>query len=99
MIISNLFLEEDKNILDNEILIQAERGDIYDRNGNLLATTIRSYSLAARPKLIKNKYKTAKELKKIINYNEEKILKKITSDASFVWIKKFLTIVHMFLLI
>ena len=91
MVISNLFLEEDKNIIENEILIQAERGDIYDRNGNLLATTIRSYSLAARPKLIKNKHKTAKELKKIINYSEEKILKKITSNASFVWIKRDIT--------
>ena len=31
------------------------RGDIYDRNGNILATSIKSISLSINPNKIKNK--------------------------------------------
>ena len=50
------------NFSDNQIYSSSknnsdlyERGNIYDRNGELLATTIRSFSLAARTALIKDK--------------------------------------------
>ena len=49
----------DVMILDSEIIEKQnssqiiERGKIYDRNGNLLSSTIRSYALSVNPKKIK----------------------------------------------
>lgn len=39
-----------------EIANKNERGKIYDRNGQLLSTNIKSYSLFANPVEIKNKF-------------------------------------------
>ena len=44
-----------------------ERGKIFDRNGNLLATTINSNSLSTNPIKIKNKTELAKKLSSILN--------------------------------
>ena len=43
-----------------------ERGKIFDRNGNLLATTINSNSLSTNPIKIKNKTELAKKLSSIL---------------------------------
>lgn len=40
---------------ESRVNLRAERGDIYDRNGNLLATTIKSYSFAIDPTILKDK--------------------------------------------
>ncbi len=64
------------------------RGDIYDRNGNVLATTIKSTSISLNPKKIKNKKKLSIELASILNLDPVKLAKKINSNKNFVWIKR-----------
>jgi cell division protein FtsI (penicillin-binding protein 3) len=65
------------------------RGSIYDRNNNLLALNRKTYSIFALPKLIKNKVKTAKDVKKIIpQINHEKILKLIKKRKKYTWIAR-----------
>lgn len=68
------------------------RSDILDRNGVLLATSLKTASLHADSKNILNPIETAKGLAKIfpeITYGE--ILKKLQSGKRFIWIKRNLT--------
>ena len=68
-----------------------ERGKIFDRNGNLLATTINSNSLSTNPIKIKNKTVLAKKLSSIINVDEFLILNNLLKEDKFVWIKRHIT--------
>jgi len=68
--------------------IPPQRGFIYDRNLNSLVVNLRSYSLFAVPNQIKNKPKMASYLHKLLNMDEDAILKKISSKKSFVWLKR-----------
>ncbi len=69
-----------------EKTVYASRGSIYDRNGELLATNINSYTLIAylsssrtkdesNPQHVVDKEKTARELAKVLNRSEETLLK------------------------
>ena len=60
-----------------EIVNTPERGKIYDRNGQLLSTNIKSYSLFANPLEIKNKLQLSKKLSLIINLKADDIYKKL----------------------
>ena len=67
------------------------RGIIYDRNGVVLAASIESKSLSARPRFIKNSSHLAKELAKIIEIDENIIKNKLLSGKKFVWLKRNIT--------
>lgn len=68
------------------------RADIVDRNGVILATSLKTASLHADPKIIIDPAETAKGLAKIfpeMPYGE--LLQKLQSEKRFVWIKRNLT--------
>jgi cell division protein FtsI (penicillin-binding protein 3) len=68
------------------------RADIVDRNGQLLATTLVTPSLYANPHQITDPKDTAKKLAAVLpDLNEAEIAAKLSSDKSFVWIKRQLT--------
>ena len=64
------------------------RGNIYDRNGNIVATSIESVSLSINPNEIKNKKQLANKLALILDLDKSKIEKKLLSTNNFVWIKR-----------
>ena len=64
------------------------RGSIYDRNGNIIATSIESISLSINPNKIKNKKEFANKLGLILDLDIKKIEKKLLSTNKFVWIKR-----------
>ena len=67
----------------------SERGKIYDRNGQLLSTTINSHSLFVNTlKIKKDKKILAKKISSIININNEEIYKKLISNKKFVYLKR-----------
>ena len=68
-----------------------QRGKIYDKNSNLLATSIISNSLSTNPLKIKNKTLISKNLSEILNLDENKILKNLNKSKKFVWIKRNIT--------
>ena len=67
--------------------VQANRGKIYDRSGNVLATDLTTASLVVVPSQIKDQATTALELSKILNVDvnvlKEKLNKKVSIQKNF----------------
>lgn len=73
-------------------IIMPRRGDIYDSNGFLLATTLKTPSLFVDPKLVMNAEMLVQDLARIIpNINAEKTFKKLTAQNRFGWLAYALT--------
>ncbi|MBQ2764309.1 MAG: stage V sporulation protein D [Firmicutes bacterium] len=73
-----------------EVPVEAERGDILDRNGELLAVSVSVSSVYAMPTEIakEDAPAIASELGSVLGLEEDTILKKITSGRSFEWIAR-----------
>jgi Cell division protein FtsI/penicillin-binding protein 2 len=67
------------------------RGNIYDRNGIVLAASINSKSLSAKPYLLNNINTLSKKLEEILDVDEEIIKNKLSSNKKFVWLKRNIT--------
>ncbi|MDX1924640.1 MAG: penicillin-binding protein 2 [Rickettsiaceae bacterium] len=68
------------------------RGDIVDRNGHVVATNLTLSSLFANPKKVIDPKLTAHKLKKVIkDLDVQKLIRDLSSEKSFVWIKRELT--------
>lgn len=68
------------------------RGDILDRNGVILARSLKTMSLYADPKIIENPAAVAKDLNHIfpdLSYGH--LLQQLQSNKRFVWIKRDVT--------
>ena len=73
-------------------MIQAQRADIVDRNGRILATNLQTYSLYAQPPLMVAPAKAAAELVKIFpDLDAGRLLKDFSGPRKFLWIKKKLS--------
>lgn len=69
-----------------------KRADILDRNGVVIATMLASPSLYADPKKIANPQEAARKLVSVLpDLSEGEVLAKLSSDRSFVWLKRHLT--------
>ncbi|MDA1323373.1 MAG: penicillin-binding protein 2 [Proteobacteria bacterium] len=68
------------------------RADIVDRNGVLLATSLKTASLFANPRIIRNPGEAAAKLVNVLpDLHEGKIRSRLGDDHKFVWIKRHLT--------
>ena len=65
-----------------------KRGNIYDKNGLILAATINSKSLYAQANLINDIDILSKKLEKILNINEAIIKNKLSSKKNFIYLKR-----------
>jgi len=68
-----------------------QRGNIVDRNGTLLATSLITASLFANPSEIKEPQEASLKLSKILKMDEKQLSKRLSSPKTFVWIKRNLT--------
>ena len=68
-----------------------ERGRIFDRNGQMLATSVEAKSIYARPFDIENIDVAADTLSRSLNISRSKIYKRLKSKKKFVWIKRQVT--------
>ncbi|WP_238364279.1 peptidoglycan D,D-transpeptidase FtsI family protein [Mesobacterium pallidum] len=69
--------------------ILAQRSDIVDRRGRILATNMDTYSLYAQPQHMIEPLRAAKELARVFpDLDEETLAKQFTGGRKFVWIKK-----------
>lgn len=71
-----------KDLWSRNLPIEADRGSIYDSNGNLLAGNITTTSLVLIPNQIKNKEDTALKLSNVLNVSYEDMLKHVTKKTS-----------------
>lgn len=69
--------------------ILAQRADITDRNGNILATNLATHSLYAQPPFMIEKERAARKLVEIFpDLDEKRLVKDFTGKRKFLWIKK-----------
>lgn len=74
---------------ESKINLRADRGSIYDRNGNVLATTFKTISIAADPTVLKNVSKLCQALSKDMGVPASYYRKKISrAKGSFVWLER-----------
>ncbi|WP_064742175.1 peptidoglycan D,D-transpeptidase FtsI family protein [Inquilinus limosus] len=70
----------------------ADRADLRDRNGLILATTLPSVSLYADPKLVLDPIEASLRLSKVLpELDQAKLMADLSSDRRFVWLKRGLT--------
>jgi len=66
-----------------------QRGEIYDRNNNLIVGNKITNTVYVIPKQVVDKRATSKELSKILNVDENKIFNDINKNVSIVELKKY----------
>lgn len=72
--------------------IVAQRADIVDRRGRILATNLQTHSLYAQPPIMIDPENAARELVKIFpDLDESKLIRDFTGARKFLWIKKKLS--------
>ncbi|HHX74106.1 MAG TPA: PASTA domain-containing protein [Firmicutes bacterium] len=69
-------------------LVRAQRGDILDRNGKLLAGSASALSILARPRQVENKEAAARLLAPILEVEEERLLELLQKPADSVYLKR-----------
>jgi len=75
------------SVVGSDIL--AQRADIVDRQGRILATNFDTHSLYAQPQQMIEPERAARELQKIFpDLDGERLLKDFTGKRKFLWIKK-----------
>jgi len=74
---------------ESRITLSAQRGNIYDRNGNILASTVKSFSIAADPTVLTKKDEVCKKLEELLGISQSVFEEKISSaKGSFVWLAR-----------
>ncbi len=70
------------DLWSRDLPVEANRGRILDRNGEVLADNLTTTSLVVVPNQIKNKKKTAKALAEILNVSYEEMYKHVSKVTS-----------------
>ena len=70
------------NLWNRNLPIEANRGTIYDRKGNILAGNITTTSLVLIPNQVKDKEDTALKLSEILDVSYEEMLKHVSKKTS-----------------
>lgn len=75
----------------SEINLFAKRGDIYDREGKVLATSVAVWSAFVDPFMVSQRDRMVDQLSNILNINRSLLYKKISQKSRFTWIKRKLS--------
>ncbi len=77
-----------ENDYSRHIIVKGERGQIFDRKMNKLATSIDAISITACPRKIDNPDTAAKKLSKILNIDKKDLQKTLSTKNMFAWVKR-----------
>jgi cell division protein FtsI/penicillin-binding protein 2 len=70
------------------VLLPPRRGDILDRNGKCLAGDLRTYSVYAVPRLMKNRRATARTLARLLDLDARTLEKRFRDRPAFCWVTR-----------
>jgi cell division protein FtsI (penicillin-binding protein 3) len=73
---------------ERRLPVTAKRGTITDRHGRELAVSVEVSSLYARPAAVRDPRAAASALAGVLGQSREEILKRLTADKPFVWLKR-----------
>lgn len=74
---------------ETKVIVPAVRGNIYDRNGNVLASNSMFVSFAADPKAVGgHTWKISERFSRIFNQPAKYYLEKLENDKRFVWLER-----------
>ena len=68
-------------------ILEAKRGTIYDKNFNVLASSVQSYNVAIKSNEIDD-LGFVKVLSSLLNIDEAEILKKLSENSKFFYLKR-----------
>jgi cell division protein FtsI/penicillin-binding protein 2 len=68
--------------------LPAERGEITDVNGELLATSVELQSIFATPPSVDDPAEAARALARVLHVPAEQLRTRLASDAAWVWLKR-----------
>jgi cell division protein FtsI (penicillin-binding protein 3) len=83
--------EKSDEVTMNALEPTLSRGDIVDRNGTLLATSLMTASMFANPKEITNPAEAASRLSQALGLDARRLQARLQGGKTFVWIKRNLT--------
>ncbi|MFY9809747.1 MAG: penicillin-binding protein 2 [Aquabacterium sp.] len=85
---NDFFQQQGANRYERRIELQANRGRILDRNGELLASSVPSPSLWAIPKDLKATPEQVRELARLLKMPQADLQKRLKSNPNFVWLRR-----------
>ena len=82
-------LADQQQMLRREVA--ARRGSILDREGRLLASTVRRWSVYADPEALRNPDHAAALLSRVLDVPADRLRERFAKDTYFVWVKRQVT--------
>ncbi len=77
-----------ENMWNRSFPLEASRGNIIDKNNNIIVTNLPTLSIIIIPYQVKDKKETSKTLARLLNANEKEIFNKINKRISMVKLNK-----------
>ncbi len=72
----------------SKVTVRSKRGNIFDRNGNILATSVSSWSVFIDPQMVVQKDKLVDRVSQILNIKRKRIYSMLSKKNRFVWVKR-----------
>lgn len=85
------YRDKARDIHQIEIKLEPKRGEICDRNGNVLGVSLPIPSVHADPKEIEDVDGTVNKLAEVIGEDKKTLCERLTKDKRFAWIKRKIT--------
>ncbi len=80
--------EEALEIRMSDVPVEAKRGNIYDRNGQELVTSVSVDSAYAFPPQVKNKLEASKKIASVLKMEQKEVYERLNQKVGFVWLKR-----------
>jgi cell division protein FtsI (penicillin-binding protein 3) len=86
---TKFYQEKGKQRFEREIVLQASRGRILDRNGQILAASVPVTSLWVDPKRFEaNSLAQREQLAQVLGMSTEQLNSRLAENANFVWLRR-----------